>query len=806
MVESLPKYKQLRISLKSDPEFSVLLYSVYEECNFEDITEIGDLVIAGVPSKDDSYSEELFEYKEDAQGIFEKFRIYETKNYIVNYNSEKAEVSLSNEKELAPTKTAKGQISFRVVNYLGKSSLSIIKDDIPHIFPFEIVPIKIDYDEDYVKLTDDIAQKCSSLLLDYASPTNLSFNNDASKRQETPLEMFIFIRKFCSSENIEYLLQSIKNNPDRQLVSEEIMKPFGTAPISKKFFSNPFSYGKNFVEDGENGFIPELVSSTRKYDSYDTPANRFVKFALNTFSEVCQNVIDKLKDDYSYKDEAKFIKNQIENVLYDPFFDDVQALSSMPFNNQVLQKREGYAQIFNAFNMLDLAKQLDWKGKDDVYEGQARNVALLYEYWLVFKFMEILQDIGAEIEFDISDEDHKQKMFTKENGLLISLKEGKTSYFSALIKEKNLRVKFYYNRTFGKKDFEGTDYQGSYSRDFRPDYTLAIFPSQYKEDQAIKLGEVSFIHFDAKYRVTDITSLFGKEQLDSEDFSEEKKQETIDTYNRGDLLKMHTYNDAIRKTIGSYVLYPGKSNKENKFNVYDELLPGVGAFAIRPGDTEESGSNALRDFISDIIDFKSQNESRQYRKDYFENAIIKGPGKNKESKFVDVKQKEYVLCGMIRYDYLNHLNKKENHYLPTSESDTTYLLNNSDSRLYFYYHAIKDGAVYALHPNTNEAKYFCGTTNNIARTSDVKLENWTAEIEKSELVSASKLIDLLKQNSGYNLTNPKADFYYLVTLKNIRWKGLSIAGTIQKFEINIKNLVGSPYSPKIISIDISSVN
>ena len=507
----------------------------------------------------------------------------------------------------------------------------------------------------------------------------------------------------------------------------------------------------------------------------------------------------KKKNNELQKKIAEYIKENLELFLTDSFFDDVQDLTSMPVNNQVLQKREGYSQIFNAFTMLDLAKQLDWKGENDVYEGQARNVALLYEYWLVFKFMEILKEIGAEIEFDLSDDDHKDRMFVKENGLLVSLKEGKTSYFSALTKDKKFRIKFYYNRTFGKKDFEGTDYQGSYSRDFRPDYTLAIFPSAYKEDQAIKIGEVSFIHFDAKYRVTDITSLFGKESLDSEDFSEQKKDETINTYKRGDLLKMHTYNDAIRKTIGSYVLYPGTSNKENEFKVYDELLPGVGAFAIRPGDKKNVGAETLKKFISDIIEFKSKDSTRQYRKDYFENSIIRGPGDITSSKYSAVEKKDYVLCGMIRHDYLNHL--KANHYIPLSEIDYGYKLKDPESRLYFYYHAINDGAVYSLHPNTNDAKYFCGTVTDLGITSEVSLEKWTAEIEKSELVSAAQLIEALKKNSDYNLENPKADFYYLVTLKNIKWKGLPIADTEQKIEHDIRNLVGSPYSPKVFKLD-----
>ena len=61
----------------------------------------------------------------------------------------------------------------------------------------------------------------------------------------------------------------------------------------------------------------------------------------------------------------------------------------------------------------------------------------------------------------------------------------------------------------------------------------------------------------------------------------EKAEEVTNTYKNADLLKMHTYNDAIRRTIGSYVLYPGESNlsdeNESIFSLYDEILPGVGA-------------------------------------------------------------------------------------------------------------------------------------------------------------------------------------------------------------------------------------
>ncbi|MBO4640040.1 MAG: DUF2357 domain-containing protein [Treponema sp.] len=805
MEKEFSKFKQIKISLSDNHECILRLYSIYEkEPDFIFIDSINGFDVYGVPCTENDENERrtLFEYNKNPSGIFEKLRLYETKNYFCEYD-ENCSLKIENENELAPLRSGENQISFKVVNYLGKSAFHFENNGKYYSFPFEIIPLKISYEDDYVKLTDDIAELCSQLLLDYSSPANLYFHHKLNEQKKSSLEMFLFIRKFCSSENIDYIMQCIKANPDRILVHENEFKPYGTAPISKSFFTNPFSNSKNWYKQENGSFMPKQITTCRKYDSYNTPANQFLKFAFMYFNQVCQNLIDTLEGNYTYKNEAVYLKQALENILLDPFFNDVQDLTSLPINNQVLQKREGYAQVFNAFNMLDLAMQLDWEGEKKVYEGQARNVALLYEYWLVFKLIEILKNLGAEFDLDLEKDTDVKHMLSIKNGLLVSIKEGETSLISALLKDRNMKIMFYYNKTFSKKDFDGTNYQGSYSRPFRPDYTLSIFPSIYNEKQAIEAGEVSFIHFDAKYRVSDITSLFGKENQNATDFDDEKKNETMNTYNRGDLLKMHTYNDAIRKTIGSYVLYPGISQEEKKFNVYDELLPGVGAFAIRPGDKKRTGEKQIEKFISDVIVFKSYASSRQYRKEFFDNIIIKSPSTplqdEKEALLKYESNKPiYIMCGMIRNDYIKYLNEK--HILPRNADDKGYKLINNTEELLFYYHAIKDNVVYALHANTSVAKYFCGSQTDFGKTSFIKLEDWTANIVKSELVSAEKLKERLYQNCEYRLENPKADFYYLVTLNNVKWHGNEIAGTVYKAYENIGNMAASPYSPKIIEV------
>ena len=96
----------------------------------------------------------------------------------------------------------------------------------------------------------------------------------------------------------------------------------------------------------------------------------------------------------------------------------------------------------------------------------------------------------------------------------------------------------------------------------RPDFTLSFWPDGYDLDEAESQELAVHIHFDAKYRVENIPELFGDED---DNLSEEKAQEKRGNYKRADLLKMHAYRDAIRRSEGAYILYPGGTNESDSF-------------------------------------------------------------------------------------------------------------------------------------------------------------------------------------------------------------------------------------------------
>ena len=56
-----------------------------------------------------------------------------------------------------------------------------------------------------------------------------------------------------------------------------------------------------------------------------------------------------------------------------------------------------------------------------------------------------------------------------------------------------------------------------------------------------------------------------------EQLNKEKEQQELGVYKEVDLYKMHTYKDAIRRTGGAYILYPGDTNKQMKG--FHEIIP-----------------------------------------------------------------------------------------------------------------------------------------------------------------------------------------------------------------------------------------
>lgn len=721
-----------------------------------------------------AYSLPPFAIVEGLDGI-QTLRIRETMRYVLEFepaadSDSQLVATFQNEGENLKCDRNGNSVTFQYVNYLGRSRIRFGESiDVP-VLPFEVVPMKMGYEDDYIELTEGLAEKCAALLLNHSGSTSNKFRLIDDNR-ETLLEQFVFLRQFCYKNNLQALFEVIRRNPDRVLDQEEELRQVGLGMPSRKFYTNPFSNSRMWMHvDGsgkrEGCCFPQMVNVTRKFDSLDSPANRFVKFALQEIDRVCMSLMAALEAEKGsarqiecYR-EAAVLHDMLDAILADDFFDDVGVLQMMPQNNQVLQKREGYSQIFSAYSMLDMALQLDWIGRNDIFEGESKNVALLYEYWLFFELLDIISGIdGCR---SIKTDEHPFLGSDPEGGLTISLKQGQFSCQSFEVAKYAAKVNLYYNRTFMPRDFEATRYEGSYSRPFRPDYTLAIFPNFYaSERNAVRDGSVVFVHFDAKYRITDLTGLIGKNvstaETQREELDKEKTGSVTNTYTRGDLLKMHTYNDAIRRTIGSYVLYPGAdaADDEGRFRLFEEILPGVGAFAIKPSIVQTAGG-VLRDFIEEIIRTNSVCSTRLNRLSYYTEMVVNEPSSVGKTTGASSGGGDAFIIGYIRGD----LPSDYYHFLKSSGRLSV------GGTFLFYFYAIKDGHVYSHHKDIFRTTWFRFYRNAMRETNTYELEPVLCQVTSNELVSKDELVNRLA-DLGYERERDKqgADFYYVLTLQ-----------------------------------------
>jgi hypothetical protein len=281
-----------------------------------------------------------------------------------------------------------------------------------------------------------------------------------------------------------------------------------------------------------------------------------------------------------------------------------------PLGSPVLQRKSGYREILRTWLQFRSSAEISWEGGDDVFRAGQRDVATLYEYWLFF----VLLDWFCE-----KCRDDKRRPDITE--LVDGLAEGSPSLnlkkrthlgpFSGQFSRMNrsLSAEFDYNRVFAA-DSDGRS--ESWTRRLHPDYTFSFWPSQFSKKEAEEAELLVRIHFDAKYRVEDLEKLFGADGTGEAGDIED----STGNYKHQDLLKMHAYRDAIRRSQGAYVLYPGR-DRQKIFTMYHEILPGLGAFAVSPdAQGEPKGLQALEQFLDSVLLHLSDRTTAQERITY----------------------------------------------------------------------------------------------------------------------------------------------------------------------------------------------
>jgi len=543
-----------------------------------------------------------------------RIRILENTNYhweIFKYAKNKLEILSENHGLLIQSsinKTEKNKISvrweqdnrqcrgvFNFGNFLGSGSIGISKTE---GLTFEVISKKLDYEQEYLALIKDLSDKALSLLLDFDTPTSSQLTVDQTRKPKDVFESYLLFKTALPINELNAALAQIKARPHSILVSEERWMPSSLAsglhamndPISRIRWARSTSSGKPVAVE---------VLDRKRQDTNNTAPNQFVRFALEKFSRICLEISgNSEKYGKTNSTEALQIHKFIESELRCTLLKSVSRLGRIPYENQVLQKREGYKQLLRTYILTNSALAVRDLQDNGVLSPTAENRAVpdLYEYWLFFFLAQALEELNGAKKI----ERNYVKELNHEGVVSIKLEHSNSPRLTLqlAIGGETHDLGLYYNRTF-----ESGEGQTSYSMKLRPDYTIETFVgygSSYNERRrnAFKNGTISYLHFDAKFRIQKVE--ISKTDPDNDEQDELSAKPS-------DIYKMHTYNEAIRGTAASVILFPGNTNKEGELNEsyrkYFELIPGVGALAIKPGD-EKSRKTAListQKFISEAL-------------------------------------------------------------------------------------------------------------------------------------------------------------------------------------------------------------
>lgn len=348
---------------------------------------------------------------------------------------------------------------------------------------------------------------------------------------------------------LEYILNEYMTNEVENFYNSDLISLVSGANSYTSFANNNLkrnSLANKIHEKSGKNLIPEKVQVNDKYLDFDTHENRFIKYFIN-------HIIDILKQLSKFYKKEKRIYNDIDTkitkhikrlnmYLQSPFFINLGNLTLIPFQSQVLNKKEGYKQIFNFFNIINAQHSIIF---DEEIEQMidSKSIDKIYELWCYFTIIEVVRKIYGDMG-------SYSKIVFKQNKIRKFFETNNGSCFYEFFDQSN---KLYNAKIYFQKKFFSPE---SYSQNYDPDICIEILDDH--------LQVVNRYLLDAKFRV---------------DLEKGNK------FRPEDINKMHAYLDAIKHSLGSYVLYPGDIHKIFDRNS-NTKFQGVGAFCLNPNNAE----------------------------------------------------------------------------------------------------------------------------------------------------------------------------------------------------------------------------
>lgn len=486
----------------------------------------------------------------------------------------------------------------------------------------DVRSVKLDYRTEYRGMLRRVAQELADLVADVRSSAKVSFRSSFEERRDAGwMQIQVeLLREIVESADFTAAMQRIIAFPHERLAFETLeartdrqlkwnassIRQFVTRHPRRNVPSSHVLRAKYHLKT-----VAEHISYAQKKRDLDTAENRFVKFALQDFRAFASRSTEVFEAESGWEAAAEICRRLsgiLDEWLGRAFFDSVGSFHFVPLGSPALQRKGGYRELLRWWLRFRTAAELSWQGGEDLFHAGHRDVAQLYEYWLFFELLGWFYRRCATQHRPSIDE-LIEGLDENRPSLRLKKRVQLGPFVGAFVTaSRRLNARFAYNRRF---EFSPErEKSGSWTRSLHPDYTFTFWPEGIEEAAAERLELLVHVHFDAKYRVENIAGLFGTEETDDVD------EEQDGNYKRQDLLKMHAYRDAIKRSHGAYVLYPGRGNEIFK-GFFHEILPGLGAFAIAPDESGAAqGMQALETFLDHVLMHLANRTTAQERISY----------------------------------------------------------------------------------------------------------------------------------------------------------------------------------------------
>lgn len=445
----------------------------------------------------------------------------------------------------------------RFGNFVGKSALGGR--------PLLVTSTRLDPAEVEAML-EEVVSELHSLPFHFDTPSSLEYARDALADEDVVYQAYAFLRHALEGigpHDLPVAFERILSRPHLRLVSTLADIPLARAdrvdantlvgiarrpgPLHPIPSSSPLA--RSPIAAALRMKAPESVRSGRMVETTRTPENAFVLAVIDAARGVVDRFQEAVTRSYPHRAERLLEEATAYTSLLDRWrrhrvFDGVTPARRTSFTSTVLRGRAGYRQVTRFF--VDLQARTRLLPADDARRLlEARDAALIYEYWCYFQ---VVAAVSSVLGRKPSTPRFQYGCFGS------NLPRAYAADFGV--------ARVWFNLDFRRPR--------SYSVPLRPDVTL-------------ELADGTLHLFDAKLK----REAIPPEALSD---SELELEEQRATYRRGDLYKMHTYRDALGAR-SVWILYPGRNVQRAGFQPSREAgtesraptPEGVGALPLLPG-------------------------------------------------------------------------------------------------------------------------------------------------------------------------------------------------------------------------------